>query len=284
MKKLFGILISLSLAIVMLIPTLPVSAIQNGASDGTNHPYVCLVVFYDENDMPLWRTSGELLSPTVVLTAGHGTFGTAGARVWFLNSIPTSAQWHEGDPRPEAYPYGGPDSYSGTPDTIDTYRSAPAPGLPGFDYHDVGVVVLDSAVPTSVVSTYGALPAAGQADTFKMMTSVDLVGYGVTSQVRGGGITPADSWLWNRQRNFAEANLVQSKDTISSEFLKLTANPGKDKGGTTFGDSGGPILKDGTNIILGINAFVNNYNCDGVTYAQRIDLPDILTWINSFLD
>ena len=57
--------------------------------DGDAHPYVCLVVFYDEDDAPLWRTTGELVA-RVVLTAGHGTIGTSGARVWFWNTIPAS--------------------------------------------------------------------------------------------------------------------------------------------------------------------------------------------------
>ena len=34
-----------------------------------------------------------------------------------------------------------------------------APGLPGFDTHDVAVIILDTPVPSSVTSTYGALPA-----------------------------------------------------------------------------------------------------------------------------
>jgi ubiquinone/menaquinone biosynthesis C-methylase UbiE len=39
----------------------------------------------------------------------------------------------------------------------------------------------------------------------------------------------------------------------------------------------------GTNIILGVNSFVSNPNCDGVTYSQRIDIADILAWINGFM-
>ena len=268
LKRLLRVLIPLSLVILFILPAIPVSAIKNGTFDGTSHPYVCLVVFYDAQNKPLWRTTGELISSTKVLTAGHGTYGTAGARVWFLNTIPASS--------PTGYPYGGPDSYHGTPYTNPDYRAIPNPGLPGFDYHDVGVVILDNPAP---ITTYAALPSAGQSKTLRTMSLVDLVGYGVTSQVKGGGVSPSDSWTWNRQRNYAQANLVQSKDKLSSEYLKLSANPAMEKGSTTFGDSGGPILKAGTNIILGINAFVTNSNCTGVTYAQRIDIQEILDWI-----
>jgi hypothetical protein len=285
MKRLLPFFVSLFLLVVLIMSPIPVNAIQNGAFDGNNHRFVCLVVFYDENDMPLWRTSGALLSPNVVLTAGHGTIGTHSARVWFLNQIPASVTWVEGQPRPQAYPWGGPDSYSGIPHTMANYKSVPTPGLPGFDYHDVGIVFLPQNVPQSVVpsSQYGVLPAVGVVDTLAMKTPVDLVGYGVTSQIKGDGVSPYDSWTWDRQRNFAQGAFVASKGILASEYMKLTANPGQDKGGTTFGDSGGPILMQGTRTILAINAFVNNSNCDGVTYAQRIDIPDIRAFIRSFL-
>ena len=31
--------------------------------------------------------------------------------------------------------------------------------------------------------------------------------------------------------------------------------------------------------MLAVNTFVNNGNCAGVTYSQRVDLPDILSFI-----
>jgi hypothetical protein len=34
--------------------------------------------------------------------------------------------------------------------------------------------------------------------------------------------------------------------------------------------------------VLAVNAFMTNGNCAGVTYSQRVDLPDILTFINRF--
>ena len=249
-------------------------AIQFGQPDGDNHPYVCLVVFYDQNDQPMWRTTGELISPTVVLTAGHGTFGTYGARVWFWKDITASS--------PDGYPYGGSGSYHGAVYTNPLYRAVPLPGLPGFDYHDVGIVVLDTAVPLGVVGDYAKLPTAGVVDTLSPKHPVDLVGYGVNYQEHGGGVLPYDTWQWLRQRQYAPAQVVQTKSLMTSEFLTLTANPGQGKGGITFGDSGGPILDRGTDVVFALNAFVSNSNGSGVSYAQRIDIPDILVWINSF--
>jgi len=255
------------------------TAIQFGQPDGDNHPYVCLVVFYDQDDQPLWRTTGELISPRVVLTAGHGTYDTSGARVWFLKDIPRNPEGSK-----NKYPFGGPDSHHGTPYTNPQYRSVPLPGLPGFDYHDVGIVVLDQdqAVPLDVVDEYAKLPTAGVVKTLSAKHPVDLVGYGVNYQMHGGGVLPYDAWQWERQRQYAPALAVQTKSRMTSEFLPLSANPAQGKGGTTFGDSGGPILDGRTDVVLALNAFVTNSNCSGVTYAQRIDIPDILAWINSF--
>jgi hypothetical protein len=295
MKRFFRFIVLFSAMVLVVLLAVPVSAIQNGSFDDDSHPYVCLVVFYDTNQLPLWRTTGELISPNVLLTAGHGTDGAALACVWFEANInpenSTSFPYAE-----TGYPYyGGGTSFTGIPYTNPGYRAVPEPGLPGFDYHDVGVVVLDGAVPTEVVDSYAQLPDEGVVDTLGMMSPVDLVGYGVQWQKKGvpdfPGLPPGfyppppyNSWKWNWQRYYAPADLIQSKNILSSEFLALTANPAKGKGGTTFGDSGGPILLSDTNIVLGINSFVTNYNCDGVTYAQRIDIQDILDWLVGFLD
>lgn len=256
----------------MLAVAGPANAIQFGQPDGEDHPYVCLVVFYDEDDNPLWRTTGELIAPNVVLTAGHGTVGTSGARVWFLSEIPASS--------PDGYPYGGPDSYHGTPYTHPDYREFPLPGLPGFDYHDVGVVVLDESVHAD---RYGSLPAAGAVGALRPRQPLDIVGYGVNYREPGGGLGPYDQWRWNRARYYAPTLLVETQGKLSSEFMKLAANPAQGKGGGTFGDSGGPTMLPGSDVILGITAFGTNSPCMGVGYYQRIDIPDILAWIQGFM-
>jgi hypothetical protein len=250
----------------------PAAAIQFGQPDGAAHPYVCLVVFYDEDDAPLWRTTGELIAPGVVLTAGHGTVGTSGARVWFWSDIPTSP--------PGGYPYGGPGSYHGTPYTNPDYREVPLPGLPGFDYHDVGIVVLDEPVSAD---RYGLLPTAGAVGGLRVKQPLDIVGYGVNYRDPGGGLGPYDQWRWNRARYYAPTLLVETRSKLSSEFMKLACNPAQGKGGGTFGDSGGPALLAGTDTILGITAFGTNNPCMGVGYYQRIDIPDVLAWIEGFI-
>ena len=130
-------------AFALLGSTTAALAITNGQPDGTNHPYVGLLVFDSAPGQPAWRCSGALIAPTVVLTAGHCTDGAVAARVWFDADVTYDAV-----PFP-LYPYGGPGSGSteGTPYTNPNYRSPDSPYggncLPAFSYRDVGIVVLD---------------------------------------------------------------------------------------------------------------------------------------------
>ena len=83
-------------------------------------------------------------------------------------------------------------------------------------------------------------------------------------------------------RYYAPTKLVASNHVHSDEYIKLTANPAQGKGGTCFGDSGGPDLRGRTNIIVAVNSYVTNMNCTGVTYSNRIDTEYALEFINEF--
>ncbi len=82
MRKLVLAAITALLAPLVLLPG-TAQAIQFGTPDGDGHPYVGLVVLYDDG-IPQWRCTGALISPTVFLTAGHCTEAPADeARIWF---------------------------------------------------------------------------------------------------------------------------------------------------------------------------------------------------------
>jgi hypothetical protein len=266
-RSVFALTVVVALLALVVVPA---AAITNGTPDGTNHPYVGLVVFdvldEDGKQVPSHRCSASLLSPTLVLTAGHCTDGTVAARIWFDEVV-------QGNPE---YPFSGASSYDGTPFTNPDFCIGCGNGLPGFAMRDVGVVVLSEPVPVAVVSEYAQLPAAGVVDTLKNKSAIDFVGYGVSVQTMGGG---PPTWGGPRVRLFAPSELVSGNFVHSDEFMRLALNASQGSGGLCFGDSGGPDLLAETDTVLAVNSYVTNSNCSGVGYSQRVDIPDVLAWI-----
>lgn len=257
MRKLVVLVAALASAVA--ITAAPAGAVLYGSPDGNAHPYVGIVRFFDEDGNYLWRCSGTLISPTVFLTAGHCVFGTASAEVWFSETAPTTAEVLSGN-----YTAG----VTGTPYTYpgyDDFATFPNTG-------DVGIVVLDKRVR---LSSYGQLPTAGLVETLYKHTVFDIVGYGVQD------VQPAQ--IAQVQRIAAKAMLISLQSGYSAGFnLQLSSNNGKPhRGGLCFGDSGGPVLYGST--VLAVNSFVINGNCAGAGYSYRIDQPEILSWIQSFL-
>jgi len=281
MRRFLIVFVLVAAMVLAMVAAAP--AITNGQPDEGNHPYVGLLVFDYAPGAPGWRCSGALIAPDVVLTAGHCTDGAVAARVWFDEDVTYDAV-----PFP-FYPYGGPGSgaIEGTPYTNPDYRSDENPygggnGLPAFSYRDVGVVVLDEPVN---VGGFAALPSAGLVDTLKSKTGIDFVGYGVQNQVMAfPGENPYDRWTGLRVRMYAPGALVSGMFVHSAEYMRLSLNPGGGKGGTCFGDSGGPDLLGGTDTVLAVNSYVTNVNCSGVGYSSRVDIPEVLEWINEFVD
>jgi hypothetical protein len=131
------------------------------------------------------------------------------------------------------------------------------------------------------MDTYATLPAPGLVDTLKNKTKLDLVGYGVQEQLHGGG---PPVWTGLRIRLYAPSELVSGNFVHSAEYMRIALNPGGGSGGTCFGDSGGPNLLRNSTTVLAVNSYVTNSNCSGVGYSARVDIPEVLEWIESFME
>ena len=100
------IVVLLAVVLGMLVTAMPAGAITGDYVEDFEHPFVGLVVFYDENGEFSHRCSGSLLSPSVFLTAGHCTDGATTARVYFQQDAGVNY-----DPETELDPVSGYPEY-----------------------------------------------------------------------------------------------------------------------------------------------------------------------------
>src|SRR5258705_11092931 len=155
---------------IALVFALPAAAITDGEPDGNGHPDVVLLLM-DVGGQPAFRCSATMLTPTVVLTAGHcagepGEF--SGMRIF------TESDVQNGN---NTYPFaGGPNSVEAV-----EWHSHPQFTEAQFFLHDVGIVILQS--PGFDPGVFGTLPSVDQFDAFASSDPgkvlFDSVGYGL---------------------------------------------------------------------------------------------------------
>lgn len=262
--------LALLVAIVMLLAVVaPGFAVTYGEPDGNAHPYVGLVVFYDAAGRPWWRCSGTLITPRILLTAGHCTADDpdlgadiASAQVWFASTVTTEM----------GYPFTG--GVKGTPVTHpfwDNFASFP-------NTHDVGLVLLQKNVK---MDEYGQLPTEDSLS--KLATRRGL--QDVTFTVVGYGLQEVRPVLRaERTRYRGTSILVNLKSALTDGFnIHLSNNNGVWAGGACFGDSGGPVFVNDSMVIAGINSFVLNENCKGSYFATRADTFETRQFLDDYV-
>lgn len=265
----FRLLLSalLVMAAVSLLTTPAANAIVNGQEDGNGHPYVGMV-FQSGADA---ACTGSLVSPTVFVTAGHcidnfiinGT-GAPDVQIGFAP-----------DERDYAVDVSGtPHLYPAFCSNDLNYHGCPPHGFPKirFETGDLGAVVLDHPIE---MSRYAQLPTAGLAAAIPDRTAITNVGYGLDA-------APGEADFGIRHTS---PGLTLNGGPLDDEFLKVTGNPSHDMGGMCAGDSGGPVLLGTTDVLLATHSF--NYSslgaCTGPDYSFRLDKPEVLAWITSFI-
>lgn len=256
-------------AILALFGSRGALAITDGSLDGNGHPHVGLLVF-DINGSPAWRCSGTLISPTVMLTAGHCTDGATGGRVWFEADVQSQQQ-------ALGYPFGGATSVG-----FSSIHTHPQFNEGSFVLHDVGVVILSQPVARSV---YGVLPAVNSLDALKTQrgqkdVTFTAVGYGGQKSFPDAA-SFKDSFL--KIRMVATPKLNQINTGFTGNFSLLLSN-NANTGGTCFGDSGGPNFLGDSNVVAGVTSFGINSTCAGTGGVFRMDRQNVLDFVNQFLN
>ena len=256
-------------------------AITGGEVDGTAHPNVAMIVFYQPDGR--FRCSATLVSPTVLVTAAHCTEGVRGKAIATF------------EPVAPASPRASDDTGDGMSQIGYEQGKVPAPWLTGTahadplfddklqlnDLHDTGVVVLDQPYTAAAPA---ALPpenyldglASGQGGLGKQTFTV--VGYGVFFEKPAEGPQKPTS-VSDRTRRFTTA----VGQNISSDTLKLAENAKDSRagGGSCFGDSGGPVFQGG--FIVGDTSFGASQFCRSAGGYQRLDTPDARAFLDDYV-
>jgi hypothetical protein len=264
---------------VLLLGASPAGAITGNYQKDFVHPYVGLVVLYDSHGNFAGRCSGSLLTPRVVLTAGHCTDGISSARVYFEQDAGAHLDLSTGVDPITGYPLTGGVHAS----QVYNYGFHDFAGFP--DTHDAGIVVLDQPIGetkyASTVTRFAKLAVAGSLDGLAKRRGLQdetftVSGYGLSYKL------PHDRFVSFRERLTATEQLISLGSAFTDGFnVKTTANPGNDRGGTCNGDSGGPLLYSTTDTIVAVNSFGINDICRGTDYMYRTDRAPVIGFVLS---
>lgn len=280
MKRLISALVAAGTIIALTVG--PAAAITKNYTQDFDHTFVGLIAFYDADGVFQHRCTGELLAPTVVLTAGHCTDDGAGgvndnARIWFRQD---AGSRFDGVEDPETgYPNQCANGSLGTlcaeAHVMYNYGFDNFAGFPNT--HDAGLVILDQPI-TGL--GFASLARAGTLDPLsnaKGTQSKDfgVSGYGISFAAHKGAV-----FVSFRERLQAIEQLVNTTAPYNAGFnIQLNGN-GNDRGGTCSGDSGGPVFYPATsNQIVAVTSFGKNATCRGDGFYYRTDRQAVIDWI-----
>jgi hypothetical protein len=237
------------------------------------HTNVGVIRFTTESGR--FRCSGTLISPTVVLTAGHCTGDTGDSPatnvyVSFNTDLPLDPLAPDITPKERAARAAN----------YITGTAHPDPGWTGSlsvsKQHDQGVVVLDAAATTKWpdITPAPLLPVGTLDDNQGALKNETFIlsGYGVD-------IGEKKSQIVVQERRSTTAYLKNVQDEVVQ--FQINDNDSKAGGGSCFGDSGGPAFLG--QYVVGDASYVNSLQCNGTGGYQRVDTPYARAFLERFI-
>jgi Trypsin len=209
----------------------------------TQHPYVGFLATEIDGDI-VPVCSGFLVSPTVFVTAGHCVDGLGGV-------LPALVSFDQ----------------TFTPDSeLLSGTAVPNPrfGSSGPFSHDVALVLLDEPVENR---GFAELPGLNRLASVPRSSALTVVGYGATDR-------HGNSLEHRFVRSFGAARLVKTEKKMA--HLRMST-------GICSGDSGGPTLLNGSHVAVAVNSSVSNRQCEGNSFAYRLDTAEARSFLAPFL-
>ena len=284
---------------LLVVTAAPVGAITYGQPDNGEHPYVGFMIFFDPSAPGWFSCSGTLLDANTFLTAGHCTYpvgtdgeltpgNTGGTDVWvtFRETMVLAGWPARADYPDEESLYEARSAWLNDPANGFIQGTAyPHPDYNDFaDFpqnHDIGVVELSKNVR---MRTYGVLAPIGTIDQMAATSSernyalVETVGYGIQS------IEPNPMDVESRFKSTSRIVEVNGNQSEGGNVHTLN-NPSAvgGVGGSCFGDSGGPLFVNNTNIVVAVVSYGFSGTCHGADYSWRVDTVEAQTFLAQFL-